>query len=65
MKNLLLFLLLVVAFSQTPPPWGGNPVYTVRVKMLNNDPITTWNFTYYYDWNLKAERYEHDAPQED
>jgi hypothetical protein len=49
--------LAVVLSAQTPPSWGGNPRYTVKVKMLNNDPIVSWNFTYFYDWNLKAERY--------
>ncbi len=33
--------------------------------MLNDDPQVTWNFTYFYDWNLKAERYEHEAPEQD
>jgi hypothetical protein len=60
----LLIVLAVVTHSQTPPSWGGNPRYTVKVKMLNNKPIATWNFIYYYDWNLKVERYEHEG-QED
>jgi hypothetical protein len=49
--------------SQIPPFWGGNPRYTVRVKMLYDSPKIVWNFTYYYDWNFKVEKYEHDAPQ--
>ena len=62
----IIFLALIsLSFCQTPPSWGGNPRYTVKVKMLNDAPVATWNFMYYYDWNLKAERYEHDAPQED
>ena len=49
-----LILFIALGYSQTPPTWGGNPRYTVRVKMLNNDPAIYWNFTYYYDWNLKV-----------
>lgn len=63
MKNIILILIISLAIAQTPPNWGGNPRYTVKVKMLNDNPIQTWNFTYYYDWNLKSERYEHLAPQ--
>lgn len=57
--------LLMVVLSQKPPFWGGNPRYTVKVLMLNDNPAVSWNFTYYYDWSLKAERYEHQAPQQD
>lgn len=68
MKHLLtvffLALLMNSTFQQTPPSWGGNPRYTVKVKLLNNQPVATWNFIYYYDWNQKVERYEHEA-QED
>jgi hypothetical protein len=52
--------LVLISFAQKPPTWGGNPRYTVRVKMLNDDPVATWNFTYFYDWTQKAERYEHE-----
>jgi len=63
----IIFLLLICGLvsSQTPPTWGGNPRYTVKVKMLNNDPKVIWNFTYYYDWNQKVERYEHESPEAD
>ena len=47
-------LLVWIALSQTPPTWGGNPRYTVKVGMVNNDPQVNWTFTYYYDWSLKA-----------
>lgn len=53
----LISLLAIHLHAQTPPTWGGNPRYTVKVKMQNNDPAVNWTFTYYYDWNLKAERY--------
>lgn len=67
MKSDLVILatLVVLALAQTPPNWGGNPRYTVKVKMLNDDPAVVWNFTYFYDWSLKSERYEHQAPQQD
>ena len=62
---LLILSVIAIASSQKPPFWGGNPVYSVNVSFLYNDPVMTWNFTYFYNWNLKAERYEHYAPQAD
>ena len=55
----ILFLLVSLSCSQnyTPPFWGGNPQYTVKVLMTNNAPALQWNFTYYYDATIKAERY--------
>ena len=56
-KALFVFVLMIamlVVNAQQPPKWGGNPRYTVRVNMLNNDPAIRWNFTYYYDWNQKV-----------
>lgn len=50
----IIFILTVQTIGQTPPTWGGNPRYTVNVKMLNDNPAVTWMFKYYYDWNLKA-----------
>ena len=50
----ILVLSLIMVQSQTPPTWGGNTRYTVKVRMLNNDPAIYWNFTYYYDWNQKV-----------
>jgi len=65
MKTLIIIALVAVCFAISPPMWGGNPVYTVRVEMLNNAPVAKWNFTYYYNSNLKVERYEHEGPQTD
>jgi hypothetical protein len=45
---------LSVTFTQTPPIWGGNTRYSVNVSILYDDPIMRWNFTYYYDWNVKS-----------
>ena len=68
-KDLLFFTcllgLIVVIAAQTPPGWGGNTRYTVKVGMVNNDPQVNWTFTYYYDWSIKAERYEHQQGQQD
>lgn len=50
----LVCLLITQISTQTPPNWGGNPRYTVKVKMQNNNPAVNWTFTYYYDWNLKV-----------
>lgn len=56
-KWLISLCFAILTLSQTPPNWGSNPVYTVRVAMLYDKPVTRWNFTYYYDWNKKVERY--------
>lgn len=60
----LLLALACLSYCQTPPKWGGSPRFTVKVKMHNND-LVNWTFVYYYDWNIKSERYEHDSPQDD
>lgn len=70
MKVICVFLLIAIACSfrvraPSPPFWGGNPKYTVNITLMNDNPKVTWNFTYYYDSTLKAERYEHQAPQTD
>jgi hypothetical protein len=57
MKTISLYLFIVIvclAFAQTPPIWGGNTRYSVNVNMLYDKPVMRWNFTYYYDSNLKA-----------
>ena len=64
--SIYLFIALsYLALTKTPPIWGGNTRFSVNVSMLNNKPVMRWNFTYYYDSNVKAERYEHQAPQAD
>jgi hypothetical protein len=60
MRILSIYLLLVLlgfTLTQTPPIWGGNTRYSVDVNILYDKPIMRWNFTYYYDWNVKSERY--------
>lgn len=55
MKIYLFFLgLIFLIASQTPPGWGGNTRYSVKVGMVNNDPQVNWTFTYYYDWSIKS-----------
>lgn len=57
MKYLQIFLLITllgITLSQAPPIWGGNIRYSVNVSILYDDPIMRWNFTYYYDWNVKS-----------
>lgn len=46
--------ILIQIHAQAPPSWGGNPRYTVKVKMQNDNPAVNWTFTYYYDWNQKV-----------
>mgnify|MGYP003453348858 FL=1 len=67
LKTLCCILLISCSFSQTPSPpfWGGNPQYTVEVLMTNDNPVAQWNFTYYYDATIHAERYEHKGPHYD
>ena len=64
-RLILIAMLLVVFCCQAPPSWGGNPRYTVKVKMLSNKPAASWNFLYYYDWNTKVQRYEHEGQEDD
>jgi hypothetical protein len=52
-----LILITLTFTTPTPPIWGGALQYSVNVSMIYNKPVMTWNFTYYYNWNLKAERY--------
>ena len=57
---IIVCLLLVLAASEdnpTPPGWGGNPQFSVKVNEVLN--TTAFSFMYYYNWNLKAERYEY------
>jgi hypothetical protein len=35
------------------------------VSFLYDKPVMTWNVTYYYNANVKAESYVHHAPQAD
>ena len=58
---------------KTPPTpnWGGNSThfgFSINATMTNpadaaSHPV--WNFSYYYDWSLKAERYDHHLGQHD
>ena len=47
------------------PNWGGNAThFAFSVDATFTDTADApehpvWNFSYYYDWNLKAERYDH------
>ena len=51
------------------PNWGGNAThFGFSVNATFDDTADSpehpiWNFTYYYDWNLKAERYDHELGQ--
>ncbi len=57
--NLILSLVFITISlsAPTPPIWGGALQYSVNVSIIYDEPVMTWNFTYYYNWNLKAERY--------
>ena len=53
----LIASLLIITLSlsaPTPPIWGGALQYSVNVSFIYDKPVMTWNFTYYYNWNLKA-----------
>ena len=51
------------------PNWGGNAAhFAFSVQATFTDTADApqhpvWNFSYYYDWNLKAERYDHATGQ--
>jgi hypothetical protein len=56
----------VAAAADPPVPnWGGNAThFAFSVKATFNDTADApehpvWDFAYYYDWSLRAERYEH------
>jgi hypothetical protein len=58
-----------IAGEPPVPNWGGNAAhfaFSVNASFTDTadapeHPI--WNFSYYYNWNLKAERYDHAAGQ--
>lgn len=53
----LIASLLIITLSlsaPTHPIWGGALQYSVNVSIIYDKPVMTWNFTYYYNWNLKA-----------
>jgi hypothetical protein len=62
---------IVCAATPPVPNWGGNAAhFGFSVEATFTDPAdagpgpnSVWNFTYYYDWKLKAERYDHQKGQ--
>jgi hypothetical protein len=64
---MLLVAIACSALSSEPPipNWGGNAAqFSFSVNATFTDTADApqhpvWNFSYYYDWNLKAERYDH------
>ena len=67
---LLTIILTVCVFCDPPTPfWGGNPIWNAKMSLYFIDKHTqeSQNFTadYFYNWNLKAERYNYDANQND
>ena len=66
MNKVLLILASVVILQvvcSSPPFWGGNQRYTVKVDMHRYNNTANWTFMYYYDWSNKGERDEHDGNQ--
>lgn len=57
--------------SKPPPNWGGNTTVFTFSSLVNMTDISDapehpkWQFEYYYDWSLKASRYDHLAGQHD
>lgn len=69
---LLVVIALSIALSNAEPNvpnWGGNSThFAFSVDATFYDPADapehpTWDFSYYYDWYLKAERYDHEEGQ--
>jgi hypothetical protein len=66
---LLIVALISIGAEPPVPNWGGNKDhFAFSVDATFYDPADapdhpTWDFSYYYDWNLKAERYDHDEGQ--
>ena len=67
----VLLCLSAAAVSADPPApnWGGNAAhFAFSVNATFTDTADApehpvWNFSYHYDWSLKAERYDHEAGQ--
>lgn len=54
-KIALSIMLIVCLSAQSQPPiWGGSLQYSVNVSFIYDNPVMKWNFTYYYDWNVKS-----------
>ena len=57
--------------NPAPPNWGGNSsvlAWSAQVSMTDksDSPLhPKWSFSYFYDWNLRASRYEHGEGQHD
>ena len=50
------------------PYWGASKQWTCNVTLQNGNPqspVNIWNFTYYYDATIPADRYEHQQGQND
>ena len=67
---LLTILLGVCVFADPPTPfWGGNPVWSTKMSLYSKNgtkpEVENFTGTYYYNWNLKTERYNYDANQND
>ena len=62
-------VVILCALADPPTPfWGGNPIFTTNFKINVKSPYSdnaTWTAKYYYNSNLKAERYEYDEGQFD
>lgn len=52
--SLTILLIICIQAQPLPPIWGGGMQYSVNVSFIYDDPIMTWNFTYYYNWNVKS-----------
>lgn len=62
-----LVLLTVGIVADPPTPyWGGNPVWTSRLRVISKNATgeaMNMTATYYYNWNVKGERYDYDDNQ--
>lgn len=64
-------LVCVFGVEKPPPRWGGNNTTLSWVALVNMTNFADapghpfWQFRYFYDWTLKADRYEHQEGQYD
>lgn len=65
----LVILVLAVRSDPPTPYWGGNPVWSAKVRVIshNSSASESTNMTaqYYYNANINGERYDYDNNQND
>ena len=63
----LCFILCCSVLADPPTPfWGGNPNWYVKLRVISHNATgepMDMTASYYYNWEVKGERYDYDANQ--